>query len=110
MRTRRLRVTQIGYDDMIGRFLGRLFGGRGGSSGGAVVTTEAYSGFEIRAAPVKEANGWRVTGVIVRTVDGVEKSHQFIRADTCADAESAATMTLRKAKQLIDERGERIFE
>jgi len=96
---------------MIGKFLGRLFGGGGeGSSGGGVLASETYEGFDIHAAPVHEANGWRVSGVITMTVDGEEKSHQFVRADTCADAESAAQMTLRKARQLIDERGDRLFD
>jgi len=95
---------------MIGRFLGRLFGGSGESQGGSVLASESYEGFEIRAAPVHEANGWRVTGVITKVVNGEEKSHQFVRADTCADADSAASMTVRKAKQLIDERGDAIFD
>lgn len=95
---------------MIGKFLGRLFGGSDGSAGGGVLASESYQGFEIQAAPVSEANGWRVAGVISKTVDGEEKSHQFVRADTCADADSAASMTVRKAKQLIDERGDDIFD
>lgn len=98
---------------MIGKFLGRLLGGSDGSeeSGeGGVVASETYEDFEIHAAPVHEANGWRVAGVISKTVDGEEKSHQFVRADTCADAGSAASMTIRKAKQLIDERGGDIFD
>lgn len=94
---------------MIGKFLGRLFGGSDGSAGGGVLASESYEGFEIQAAPVSEANGWRVAGVISKSVDGEEKSHQFVRADTCADPDSAASMTVRKAKQLIDERGDGIF-
>ena len=94
---------------MIGKFLGRLFGGSDGSSGGEVMASETYEGFEIRAAPISEANGWRVSGTISKTIDGDEKTHQFVRADTCSDADSAAAMTLRKAKQLIDERGDAIF-
>lgn len=95
---------------MIGEFLGKLFGGSEKTSGGGVVASETYQDFQIHASPVHEANGWRVTGVIVKTVDGEEKSHRFIRADTCADVDSAAAMTLRKAKQLIDERGDRLFD
>lgn len=96
---------------MMGNFLGRLFGGGSAeSTGDGVLASESYEGFEIHAAPVQEANGWRVAGVIVKTIDGEEKRHQFVRADTCADAESAASMTLRKARQFIDERGERIFD
>lgn len=74
------------------------------------MASETYEGFEIRAAPVSEPGGWRVSGVISKTVDGEEKSHRFVRADTCGDAEGAASMTLRKAKQLIDERGDKLFD
>ncbi len=95
---------------MIGKFLGRLFGGSDGPAGGGVLESETYEGFDIQAAPVSEANGWRVAGVITKTIDGEEKAHQFVRADTCADAQSAASMTLRKARQLIDERGDGIFD
>jgi len=95
---------------MIGKFLGRLFGGSPEQAGGDVTASESYEGFEIRAAPVHEAGGWRVSGVIAKTLDGEEKVHQFVRADTCADAESAASMTVRKARQLIDERGDDIFD
>lgn len=95
---------------MIGKFLGRLFGGGGGSTGGGVLARDSYEGFEIQAAPVSEANGWRVAGVISKTIEGEEKTHQFVRADTCADSDAAAAMTVRKARQLIDERGDHIFD
>lgn len=97
---------------MINKFLGRLLGGsgNGASTGGGVVASESYEGFEIQAAPVQEANGWRVSGVITKTVDGEGKTHHFVRADTCSDADSAAEMTLRKARRLIDERGDAIFD
>ncbi len=95
---------------MIGKFLGRLFGGSGDAAGGGVRESESYEGFDIQAAPVQEANGWRVAGLISKSFDGEVKSHQFIRADTCADPDSAAAMTVRKAKQLIDERGDAIFD
>lgn len=95
---------------MIGKFLGRLLGGSEAADGGNTLASESYQGFDIQAAPVKEANGWRVAGVISKTIDGEEKSYQFVRADTCADAESATAMTLRKAKRFIDERGDSIFE
>jgi hypothetical protein len=95
---------------MITRFLGRLFGAPDGSAGGKIIASETYNGFDIDAAPVNEANGWRIAGTISKTIDGTERVHHFVRADTCGDAESAASITLRKAKQFIDERGERIFD
>lgn len=98
---------------MIGKLLGRWLGGSGEpgeSGGGEVLASESYQGFEIRAAPVQEAGGWRVAGVITKAGNGEDREHEFVRADTCADADSAAAMTVRKAKQLIDEQGERLFD
>lgn len=97
-------------DDMIGDILGRLFRGRDVSGDPDVLTSETYQGFEIRAAPVKETHGWRVSGVILKTIDGEDRTHRFVRADTCGDPESAASVMLRKAKQLIDERGDGLFD
>jgi len=95
---------------MIGRFMERLFGGSNGASGGHAGASEEYLGFDIQATPVNEANGWRVSGIISKSVDGVDKTYRFERADTCMDADSASEMTLRKARQLIDERGETLFD
>jgi len=98
---------------MVGRFLGRLFGGSRGASGAgatAAGASEVYRGFDIRATPVQETRGWRVSGVIAKSVAGAQKSHRFERADTCMDVESASAVTLRKARQLIDERGETLFD
>lgn len=98
---------------MISKFLGRLLGGASdlqSASAGKVIASERYEGFDIQAAPVNEGRGWRVSGVISRTIDGEQRTHQFVRADTCGDPESAAAMTLRKARQLIEERGADLFD
>lgn len=68
-----------------------------------------YNDFEIRPAPVKESNGWRVSGIVAKEIDGTSKEHEFVRADSCPDREAAVALTVRKARQLIDEQGERIF-
>lgn len=96
---------------MISKFFGRIFGSPAGpAAGGKVVASETYNGFEIKAVPVNEAGGWRIAGTISKSIDDIEKTHSFVRADTCGDADSAAEMTLRKAKQFIDERGDRVFD
>ena len=74
------------------------------------LATERYNGFEVQAAPVKESGGWRVSGLIRKEIDGEIKQHHLVRADTCADAESATALTLTKAHRLIDEQGERLFD
>lgn len=91
--------------------LKRLFSGKDSAKTETqVVSSAQYNDFEIRAAPVKDSNGWRVTGTVVKEIDGTLKEHYFVRADSCPDRESAAALTLRKARQLIDERGDRIFD
>ncbi len=97
---------------MIEKFVKRLFssGKEGTKAEAKVVSSAHYNEFEIRAAPVKDSNGWRVTGTVVKEIDGTLKEHHFVRADACPDVESAAALTLRKARQLIDEQGDRIFD
>lgn len=69
-----------------------------------------YKGFIIRAAPYKNNGQYQTAGVIAREVGGVRKEHRFIRADSYASYDDAASFTLNKARQIIDLQGERIFD
>lgn len=91
--------------------LSRLFGGRS-RSGGAAPDHEPvdYNGFAIRPEPIREGGQWRIAARIEREVAGEMKSHHLVRADMMADAEAAAAESVRKAKRLIDERGEGVFD
>ena len=95
--------------NMIKKLFDNLFSG--GSREAAAKASEhvIYQDFEIRPAPAKESNGWRVQGTIVKESGGEIREHLFIRADACTDRESAVALTVRKARQLIDEQGERLF-
>lgn len=86
--------------------LSRLFGG-----GGADKAPEAieYNGFRIFPEPVKEAQGYRLAARIEKEIDGVLKTHKLIRADTIADPVQAADAAEAKAKQVIDQMGDRLF-
>lgn len=68
-----------------------------------------YKGFTIRPAPYLEAGQFQTAGYIEKLVDGVVKSHRFVRADRQGDFEAAANFTVMKARQLIDEQGDRLF-
>lgn len=88
--------------------LRKLFGG--GNKGTAPeASTETYEGFRITATPVAEGDTYRVSALIEKDVDGETLSHQLIRADTVQGLEEAQKACFRKAKQVIDEQGERIF-
>lgn len=90
--------------------LKKLFGG--GDGGGAERTAEAveYNGFTITPAP-KPHNGQFLTAGYIRKGQGESlKEHHFIRADTHASADQAASFSISKGRQIIDEQGDRVFQ
>ena len=91
-------------------FLRKLFSGGGSGSGGThEAPPQEYKGYTIVATPQRDAGGWRVMGTISKEVEGERKVHTFVRADTNADLDGTVDLTVRKAKRLIDEQGDRIF-
>jgi hypothetical protein len=80
----------------------------GGSPPPAAEPTE-YKGFEITPGPIKEGSTYRIAARIEKEVGGELKSHQLIRADTLGDLDAANEASLNKARQVIDEQGERLF-
>lgn len=90
-------------------FLKKLFGGGSSSSGQNNRSTVPHKGYEIIADPQSEGQQFRLSGIITKEIDGILKEHIFIRADLFSSKEEATAATLRKAKHLIAEQGERIF-
>ncbi len=69
-----------------------------------------YQGYTIRPTPKKEGGRWLTEGVITKELaDGV-KEHRFIRADMHSSKEIADAFAIAKAKQIIDEKGDRLFD
>ena len=83
------------------------------ASGTAEVKAEEaveYKGFNIIPAPMSEGGQFRVAATITQTVSEDEvKTHNFIRSDLIPNREECISITLRKAKMMIDQQGERIF-
>ena len=97
----------------IGSFLGKLFGSSGASEGasqGVASDPVEHEGFVIVANPIKEGGQYRTAGTISKRVGAEEKSTQFIRADNHADQQAAIDHSLQKAKQIIREQGDRMFD
>lgn len=95
----------------MGTLLGRIFGG--GDKESATATAEEpveYKGYMITAAPINEGGQFRTAGKIAKVIGDEERSVQFIRADNHSDRQSAVTHSERKAQQIVDEQGDRIFE
>ena len=68
-----------------------------------------HKGFTIRAAPFAADGQYQTAGSISKEIAGETKTHEFIRADRHASREDAVTFSISKARQIIDEQGERIF-
>ena len=88
--------------------LSRLFGG--GGSAKSTAEPVSHEGFKIYPEPIAEGGQHRIAARIEKEINGETKSHQLIRADTLNDAAAAADASIGKAKQLIDEQGERLFD
>lgn len=85
--------------------LSRLFGG--GAKPEPKV--EIYKDFRIFPEPQSGEGGYRVGARIEKEIAGEVKVHTLRRADVILNLEDAEAYCVRKAKQMIDEQGDRIF-
>lgn len=85
----------------------RLFGGKDTSPSPEPVV---YKGFTIVPKPISEGPRYRVAAQIEKPSDGETKTHRMIRADVLDDLDSAVETSVAKAKQMIDEQGDRLFD
>ncbi|WP_107851398.1 HlyU family transcriptional regulator [Oceanimonas marisflavi] len=69
-----------------------------------------YKGFTIIPEPGAEGGQYRLQGRIVQHKDGEQREYRLIRADLLPGAEQAAELMVTKARRLIDENGERLFD
>ncbi len=92
-------------------FLGKLFGaGAPGEGPQEAGTTVDYKGYTIRPASRRQGSQWLTVGVISKAFDDDIKEHQFIRADTYGTKQDADDCSVLKAKQIIDEQGDKLFQ
>jgi len=93
--------------------LASLFGGSGGSASADAAPApskgEDYKGFTIKATPFKDSGQYQTCGTVEKEIGGELKTHRFIRADRFAGQTEAADFSLTKARQLVDEQGDRLF-
>jgi len=85
-----------------------LFGGSKAES--APPPTEEYNGFTIAPTPYAAEGQFQVSGIVSKVIDGERKEHKFVRADRFASMEDATTFSIVKAKQIIDQMGDRVFK
>ena len=90
-------------------FLKNVLGGGGGDREPESAEPVEHAGFTIVATPRKASGGWSTEGHIRKVVEGEEKDVHFIRADTSTSREAAISLSVSKARKIIDEQGERVF-
>ena len=95
---------------MVFGFLKGLFSSGGGAPETAPAESFEYKGYTMQPAPMKDDGGWRVAGVITRGDGEEQQRHDFVRADVVPAPDQAVEITSNKARRLIDEQGERIFQ
>lgn len=92
-------------------FFRKLFGG-GSRPAGQIESAGNpvdYKGYTIKPTPFQEDGQYQTCGLISKEIDGALKEHRLIRADRFPSLDDATETTLRKARQVIDEQGDRIF-
>lgn len=92
-------------------FLSKLFG-RKETAGGEPPAGEAveYNGYRIRPAPFRDGGQFQTAGTIEKDFPDGMKQHSFIRAEKHGSHDEAVSFTLTKARQIIDQRGDGLFE
>ena len=86
----------------------RFFGGKQAKEP-ASAPSEEHKGFRITPRPISEGGHYRIAARIEKEVAGVPRVHDLVRADTVASPDEARALSLAKARQVIDEQGERLF-
>ena len=91
----------------------RRLGGSGGDetpSSAPVGDPVEYRDYVIRATPKREGGHFYTAGTITKNFPDGPKEKRFIRADTHTSTHSAREHAITKAKQIIDEYGDKIFD
>lgn len=72
----------------------------------SAASEKEYKGFLIIASPAREGSQFRINGLIRKD----EREHIFMRADILPTPELCAQETFRKAKLMIDQQGDNLFQ
>lgn len=92
----------------IGDLLRRLFGGGAAAAPEAAAVVE-YRGFRIIPQVRAQGGQYLTCALIEKDFPEGTRRHELIRADTHGSPDDARSFAVHKAKQVIDEQGDRLF-
>ncbi|WBA10197.1 HlyU family transcriptional regulator [Salinivibrio kushneri] len=76
----------------------------------ASITPTEYQGYLIYPESTAENGQYRVSGRICKPLDDKMLTHTFIRSDLLGSQEDANSLMVTKAKMMIDQNGDRLFD
>ena len=91
-------------------FLSRLFGRKDSAAEGAPGDAVEYKGYRIRPAPFRADGQFQTAGLIEKDFPDGVREHRFIRAEKHASKDEADSFALLKGRQIVDERGDSMFD
>lgn len=69
-----------------------------------------YKGYRILPTPYQSGSQYQTSGTIEKDFPAGTREHRFVRAESHASRGDAVEFTLLKARQIIDQQGDRMFE
>ena len=83
----------------------------GGGAAAPEAPSEAveYKGYRIRPAPFRDGSQFQTAGTIEKDTAAGPREHRFVRAEKHPSRDDAVEFSLMKAKQIIDQQGDRLF-
>ena len=83
-----------------------------GDAGAEAVAAEPveYKGYRIRPSPYQAGSQYQTSGIIEKDFPSGTREHRFVRAESHPSKEDAVAFSLIKARQIIDQQGDRMFE
>tara|TARA_B100000575_G_scaffold293047_1_gene303220 strand:- start:125 stop:406 length:282 start_codon:yes stop_codon:yes gene_type:complete len=80
------------------------------TSNSNATATSYYKDFQIVPAPKKSGGAYTTEGKIFKEIEGIKMDAYFIRTDTFSKKDDAIECIERKARIIIDEHGDKIFD
>ena len=69
-----------------------------------------YKGYRIRPKPYQSGSQYQTSGTIEKDFPSGVKEHRFVRAESHPTKDDAVEFSILKARQIIDQQGDRMFE